>query len=71
MPPAPRAVVEQAKCGCNRVRDYAKGTALAHMMDWPAHLFANALQLVAATIITITGIIKMSIWRRRTLPDSS
>ena len=41
-------------------------------MDWPAHIFANAMQLVAATIGTITGMIKTRTrGRRRTLTASS
>ena len=52
------------------VSENAKGTVLAQRMDWPAHLFANAMQLVAATIMTITGVIKTRT-RRRTLTDSS
>ena len=47
------------------VRENAKGTVLAQRMDWPAHLFANATQLVAATIRTITGMIKTRTRRRR------
>ena len=50
----------------------AKGTALAKRMDWPTHVFANAIQLVAETITTITGMIKRRILRRRmTLTGSS
>ena len=29
------------------VRENAKGTVLAQIMDWPAHHFANVMQLVA------------------------
>ena len=40
-------------------------------MDLPAHIFVNAMQLVAATIRTIMGMIKMKTHRsRRTLTDS-
>ena len=54
------------------VRENAKGTVLAHRMDWPAYIFANAIQLVAATIRTITGMIKTRTqMRRRTLTDGS
>ena len=51
------------------VRDNAKGTVIAQIMDLPAHIFANAVQLVAATIRTITGMIKTRT-RRRTLTYS-
>ena len=56
------------------IRENAKGTVLGQRMDWPAHLFANAIHLVAATIKTITVMIKRRILRRRrrrTLTDSS
>ena len=53
------------------VRDNAKGTVIAPIMDLPAHIFANAVQLVAATIRNITGMIKTRTRRRRrTLSDS-
>ena len=43
------------------VRENAIGTAIAQRMDWPAHLFANA----------IMGMLKTRIRRRRrTLTDS-
>ena len=74
VPPAPRAVAELVKCGCRGLRENTKGTVLAQIMDWPAHLFANALQLVAATIRTITGMTKTRTRRRRrrrTLTDTS
>ena len=45
---------------------------IGSQMEWPAHLFANAMQMVAATIRTITGMIKTRTRRRRrTLTDSS
>ena len=54
------------------VRENVKGTVIAQIMDWPAHLFANAMQLVAATIRNITGMIRTRTQRRRrTLTDSS
>ena len=54
------------------VRENAKGTVLAQIMDWPAHIFANAMQLVAATIMNIMGMITTRTRRRRrTLTDSS
>ena len=69
VPPAPRAVVELVKCGC---KGECKGNFTAQRMDWPAHLFANAMQLVAATIWTTTGMIKtMTRRRRRTMTDCS
>ena len=40
------------------VRENAKGTVIAEIMDLPAHIFALAMQLVAATIMTIMGMIK-------------
>ena len=53
------------------VRDNAKGTVITQIMDLPAHIFANAVQLVAATIRTITGMIKTRTRRRwRTLTYS-
>ena len=53
------------------VRDNAKGTVIAQIVDLPAHIFALAMQLVAATIMTITGMIKTRTRRRRrTLTDS-
>ena len=53
------------------VRENAKGTVLAQRMDWPAQLFANAMQLVAATIMYITGMVKTRTRRKRgTLTDS-
>ena len=53
-------------------REDAKGTVIAQIMDLPAHIFANTMQLVAATIRTITGMIKMRTQRRMmTLTDSS
>ena len=52
------------------VRDNAKGTVIAQIMDLPAHIFANAMQLVAATIRTITGMIKTRTRRRKTLTYS-
>ena len=53
------------------VRDNTEGTVIAQRMDLPAHLFANAMQLVAATIWTITGMIKTRTRsRRRILTDS-
>ena len=54
--------------------DNAKGTVLAQIMDWPAHLFANAVHLVAAKVCTITGMIKTRTrrrTRRMTLSDGS
>ena len=65
--PASRAVVELVKC---EYKENSKGTVLAQRMEWPAQLFANAMELVAATIRTVTGMIKMRT-RRRTLTDSS
>ena len=53
------------------VRENTKGTVLPQRMDWTSHLFANAMQLVAASIRTITGMIKRRICRRRNLTDSS
>ena len=53
------------------VRENTKGTVLVQRMDWPAHIFANAMQLVAATIRTITGMIKRRIWKRTLTDDSS
>ena len=47
------------------VRDNAKGTVIAQIVDLPAHIFALAMQLVAATIMTITGMIKTRTRRRR------
>ena len=47
------------------VRENAKGTVIAQIMDLLAHIFANAMQLVAATIRTITGMIKMRTQRRK------
>ena len=47
------------------VRDNAKGTVIAQIMDLPAHIFANDMQLVAATIMTITGMTKTRTRRRR------
>ena len=54
------------------VRENAKGTVIAQIMDLPAHIFANAMQLVAATTMTITGMVKIikTRTRRRTLTDS-
>ena len=53
------------------VRENAKGTVIAQIMDLLAHIFANAMQLAAATIRTITGMIKMRTQRRsRTLTGS-
>ena len=46
------------------VRENAKGTVIAQIMDLLAHIFANAMQLAAATIRTITGMIKMRTHRR-------
>ena len=43
---------------------------IGSQMDWHAQVFANAMQLVAATIRTITGMIKTRT-RGRTLTDSS
>ena len=71
VPPAPCAVVELVKRVCNCKGD-CKGAVIAQIMDLPAHLFANAMQLVATTIRNITGIIKTRTrGRRRTLTDSS
>ena len=47
------------------VRENAKGTVIAQIMDLLAHIFANAIQLVAAAIMTITGMIKTRTRRRR------
>ena len=55
VPPAPRAVVELVNCGC---KGECKGDCYCANNGLPAHLFANAMQLVAATIRTITGMIK-------------
>ena len=53
------------------LRENAKGTVVAHKMDSPAQLFVKSMQLVTATTRTITGMLKVRIWRRRTLTDSS
>ena len=52
------------------VRENAKGTVIAQIMDLLAHIFANAMQPAAATIRTITGMIKMRTQRSRTLTGS-
>ena len=51
------------------VRQNAKGTVLVqriNIIDWPGHLFGNAVQSVAATIRSITGMTKKRIWRSGT-----
>ena len=40
-------------------------------VDWPAHLFANAMQLFAATMSTTTGMINTRIWKKSQLLTDS
>ena len=64
-------MVELVKRVCNCKGD-CKRNVIAEIMDLPAHLFANAMQLVAETIRNITGLIKTRTrGRGRTLTDSS
>ena len=62
VPPAPHAVVELVNCGC---KGECKGNCYCANNGLACTHFANAMQLVAATIRTITGMIKMRTQRRK------